>query len=1065
MKDRISSLNFLVDTGADITVIPKKYCQRVDIEVTYPIRAVNGNPIHVYGVKTIQLDINLGKKFIWNAVVADLSTPILGGDFLEHFHILPDLAQKTLVDGKSLTSTQCTVQMSSQQSISLVSIISALDTEVQKILEKYPDLLKPPKYREKPHDTYHYIETTGTPVYQRPYRIPPKDLVEVKKEYQEMNRVGIVRPSNSAWASPLVIVSRNGKKRYCGNFRRLNAQTIPDRYPVPNITDCSNQLYGKKLFSKIDLVKAYHNIPVYPEHVSKTAVISQAGLFEYIRMPFGLKNAPSTWMRFITTVLGDLPFIFIYFDDILVFSETLEQHLEYLDIIFNRLNRYNLTINNDKSKFCCDSIEFLGFEISAQGIQPSDQRIQYIKDLKQPKTVAALRKVLGVFSFYRRFVQKAAEKMAPLYDQLKGRSGKNDRTPIKWTPHLEKAFVELKSAFVSYTLLNFLNNQFPLQLKCDASGTACGGVLEQIVDGHPQPIAFYSQKLKKNQLAWSTYDKELYALYACVSNLEHLIQGYELTLITDHRPLLSMFSSKKRVLLERRSRYIEFISQFTTKIEYTPGPENIVADALSRPEVDAITRVTTFQEISEAQREDGVIDELRNSGKYEVREIFYSNEECSIFCVRIQDRNRIIVPKKLRYRIFRQLHGLSHPGNRATIRLVSQSYFWPGMQKEIRQWSRSCASCQKCKITRHTKSPLEKFPESDAFEVVHTDIVVLPEVEGFRYLISFIDRATRWMETKPLQRITTEDVAKAFIEVWISRFGTPLKLVSDRGPQYRAKLFKEIGKLLGVDTVKTTAYNPKCNGIVERMQKTLKSGLKCRGNNWLNDLPFVLLGLRTAVKEGVNVAPAEMVYGRAIRVPGEFYQPNESVTDEYEYTRKLRQQIRRCRPAPFNHKRQEKVYIPADLKTCKKVYVRVDRVRLPLEAPYEGPYEVKKRGKKYFRIEMERGDDVVSIDRLKPAYELSLEEQKPSEPSELPSSILKTPNFDVENEVTSKPRVVSLYNIQPTYPRQSVSFSANSPQVQLVPRKIAPVVNPVAASAPVRTKSGREVRKPERYAP
>lgn len=327
---------------------------------------------------------------------------------------------------------------------------------------------------------------------------------------------------------------------------------------------------------------------MYPPHVEKTAVISLAGLHKYLRMPFGLRNCPSTWNRFISSVLGHLSFIFVYFDDILVFSENEQQHLEHLEILFRLLDQYKLTINQEKSEFCCSTLEFLGFAISEQGLEPTKKRVEYFKDLKPPRTVAALRRVLGIFSFYRRFVQSAAQILAPLYDKLKGRSGKRDRTLIQWTPELIEVFNKAKLAFQNYTLLNFLDNSSPLQLKCDASGTTVGGVLEQIIEGEAKPIAFHSEKLKGSQLNWSVYDKELYAVYASVLNLEYLIQGFDLKLVTDHRPLLSMFTSRKRITLECRSRQVEFISQFTTRIRYIKGETNVVADAVSRPEVAAI---------------------------------------------------------------------------------------------------------------------------------------------------------------------------------------------------------------------------------------------------------------------------------------------------------------------------------------------------------------------------------------------------------------------------------------------------------------------------------------------
>ena len=225
-------------------------------------------------------------------------------------------------------------------------------------------------------------------------------------------------------------------------------------------------------------------------------------------MSLGLKNSPSTWAHFINSILGDLPFIFIFFDDILTFPESEAEHREHLKILFHRLNQYELTINIKKSKIFVDDIDFLSYRISQTGLQPTEERVKFIKEMQPPKTIAALRRVLGTFSFYRKFVKNAAHYLAPLYDLLKGKKGKRDRTVVKWTDESVQVFQKAKSVFINYTLLNFVKDNCPLQLVCDASGTSVGGVLQQIVDGELQPIAFHLEKLDEKKVHWSVYDKE-----------------------------------------------------------------------------------------------------------------------------------------------------------------------------------------------------------------------------------------------------------------------------------------------------------------------------------------------------------------------------------------------------------------------------------------------------------------------------------------------------------------------------------------------------------------------------
>ena len=1073
MKDILSLIVYLIDCGSDVSALPKKYCQRLDNEIEYSLQSVNGQTIKVYGIKTITIDLGFGKKFVWNVIVADIQSPILGADFLKHFDLLPDLARSRLIHNPSLISVEGVKKSTAQASIHLISLEHA-NNNVKNLFEQHPNLQKPPRYQEKPlHDTVHYISTTGKPVAQRPYRLPQCDLEEIKKDFQEMTRVGIMQPSSSPWAAPIVIVRKHGKKRYCGNYRRLNSITVPDRYSVPNISDCANKLHGKTIFSRIDLVKAYFNIPVHQPHVKKTAVISPIALYEYLRMPFGLKNSPSTWARFINSILGDLPFIFIYFDDILIFSESETQHLEYLKILFQRLDQYGLTINVKKSKFLVHEINFLSYRILQSGLQPTEERIKFIRELQPPKTVAALRRVLGTFSFYCKFVKNAAHYLAPLYGLLKGKKGKRDRTVINWTQDLVQVFQKARSAFINYTLLNFMKDDCPLQLVCDASGSSVGGVLQQIVNGEPQPIAFHSEKLDEKKVLWSTYDKELYSIYTCVLNLEYLIQGRDVELVTDHKPLLSMFHSKSRIKLERRSRQIEFISQFSTKIKHVSGESNIVADAMSRIEAVELQQPISLKDIAEALEQDSDSQELRknSSEKCEVRDVFFPNENVSVLCVKMLGKQRIIVPKKYRRAVFDQLHGIHHPAGRPTIKLISNSYYWPNMQSEIRKWCRCCLACQVSKVVRHTKSRLGNFPPSDRCEHVHTDIVTLPEIDGYRYVITFIDRATRWIEAKPLKSTQAEDVAQAFVDVWVSRHGVPLKLSSDRGPQFRSKLFDEVCKLLGVDTVKTTSYNPKANGIVERVQKTLKNGLKCRNNSWMRDLPFVLLGLRTAIKEDTNISPAEMMYGRTLRVPGEFYAASNEINDEYTYVKELRDAMSKLKSIPFKSKNNQSIFVHPDLMTAKKVFVRVDKVKQPLEAPYQGPYEVLKRNKKYFLLQLREGPDNVSIDRLKPAYEL-IDDIPQTQASK---SILKKVNFQVSqpqqgsNSVsntrvnTNLNRSIPLYKIHQYEQPQLLPQMLPSPQ-PMCSRSLPPQSqHSQSTKSLLVTSRGRKILKPVRF--
>lgn len=336
ITDRHTGYRFLIDTGANISVIPcirKWFQQQAEIK----LYAANGTVINTYGEKTLTMDLGLRRPFRWTFVIADVLTPILGADFLEHYKLLVDIYGRRLVDGHTRLSTLTGVSRSRESSVRTIE----MNHELKELLEKYEaitrsrHLLLPVK-----HGVRHHIETRGQPVHCKARPLPLEKYRIAKKEFQDMVNEGICRPSNSPWASPLHMVKKkNGEWRPCGDYRRLNNVTVPDRYPVPRLEDVAYLLEGKKVFSKIDIRKAYHNIPVNEEDIQKTAIITPFGLFEFPKMPFGLRNAGQTFQRFMdSTVLQGLSFIYCFVDDCILAADSEEEAREQLEEVFKRLN-------------------------------------------------------------------------------------------------------------------------------------------------------------------------------------------------------------------------------------------------------------------------------------------------------------------------------------------------------------------------------------------------------------------------------------------------------------------------------------------------------------------------------------------------------------------------------------------------------------------------------------------------------------------------------------------------------------------------------------------------------
>ena len=782
------------------------------------------------------------------------------------------------------------------------------------------------------HVITHTIDTgSSPPIRQPPRRIPFSLRGKVEEMIAAMLKKGVVQPSSSPWASPIVLVAKkDGSTRFCVDYRRLNAVTKMDVYPLPRIDDSLDLLAGNKYFTTLDLASGYWQVRVEESDREKTAFTTHNGLYEFVVMPFGLCNAPATFQRLMENILHGLvgKICLVYIDDILVMGTTLEEHLENLRTVLTRLHQSGLRLKPSKCHLLQQEVEYLGHRVSAAGVMTDPSKAEAVRVFPVPTDVKPLRSFLGLASYYRRFIPNFSVVASPLFQLTK------KGAVFQWDQACQKAFDELKRLLIDAPVLAFSDFSLEFILETDASGIGLGAVLAQEhPDGTTHPIAYASRTVQPHERNYGITELEALAVVWSVKHFRQYLYGHKCHIFTDHEALKALLNTPHPS--GKLARWGLLLQELDLTIHYVPGKKNPRADALSRSPLSvpdsstylpvvAATAVDsehaqggdcTSAELRDRQRDDPQLRkmiELLEQGilppdPAEARLLATTSDQYvvseGILYHLGRDKTLHLVPPTMdRKKLYLEAHGGrfgAHLGDVKVHEMLARHYWWPKMRNDITSWTRSCLTCATRRVSQAVKPLLSPIPVSGPFDRVGVDVVQLPmSARGNRYAVVFMDYLTKWPEVYATRDQSAYTIAKLLVEGVITRHGVPSVLLSDRGSAFLSKLLKEVYELMGIKKANTTAYHPQTDGLVEQFHCTLLDMLAKTGKQSGKDLdtclPFVLFAYRASQQASTGESPFYLLYGRDPRLPTEAMlcpvpNPTLMYTDDYitEMTKKM----------------------------------------------------------------------------------------------------------------------------------------------------------------------------------
>lgn len=658
----------------------------------------------------------------------------------------------------------------------------------------------------------------------------------------------------------------------CIDYRAINRKTLKDKYPLPRIDDLLDSLKGSCYFTTLDMASGYHQIPIEEDSIQKTAFVTPDGHYEFMRMPFGLVNAPAVFQRTINQILGPLRFetAMAYLDDVLIPSASIAEGIQRLKCVLELFRTAGLTLRLNKCNFLQENIEYLGHEISSAGIRPGIGKIRAVSEFPRPNSVHDVRRFLGLASYFRKFIEGFATIARPVSSLTK-----KDIT-FGWGDHQETAFTTLKTKLVERPVLAIYNRDASTEVHCDASQIGLGSILlQRQEDNTLKPIQYYSRTTTLEEQKYHSYELETLAVVDALKKFRIYLIGIKFKVVTDCNSL--RHTLMKRDLVPRIARWWLTIQEYDFDIEYRSGTKMVHVDALSRAPIENIkvlgVNVTEDDWVLSAQLQDEFCKNIIQTLSQPPADN-KSKEAHRDYCLRdnrlyrnTDNGRKWVIPKSARRRILMYYHdGAGHFAIDKTLEAVSARYWFPAMRSYVKNYIRSCLGCMYNKIPSGKRpgrlNPIEKI--ETPMDTLHIDHLgpFVTSVKRNAYLIVIVDAFTKFIFLKAVPNTKTAPVTR-FLEEIMETFGVPRRIICDRGTAFTSKNFTSFCQDLGIKQVLCATATPRANGQVERMNRSILSALSASTDDesrWDEAVSQVRWGINSTVNSTTRKFPYDVFF-------------------------------------------------------------------------------------------------------------------------------------------------------------------------------------------------------------